>query len=102
MRDLVNGAATERPAAIFRRNTVICGAVYVVFAALLVYELRTQGRGIAYALWGTLIIPPMYVWITLAECRRAWRGEPPNENLDTALPCLGFIALAAILHSLLL
>jgi hypothetical protein len=103
MRDLVDSDQnTERPAAIFRRNTAICGTIYLFFGSVLVYALLTQSKGLAFVLWATLIIPPMYVWITFAECRRAWRGEPPNETLDTALPMLGFITLAVVLHFSLL
>jgi hypothetical protein len=106
MRDLIDSVrGTDRPAAIFRRNTLIFGVAYTLLAALLVYGLATKavGRtGFGVALWGTILIPPMYVWITFAECRRAWRGEQPNENLDSALPLLGFAALGVALHFSLL
>ena len=91
----------ERPAAIFWRNTLICAAAYALFSAGLAYAIVSGSPRTLTLFIITSTIPPIYVWVTYRECRRAWIGEEPDEVKDTAIPALTVAGFAFLAYSLL-
>lgn len=74
---------------IVRRNLICYGFFYLMAAGMLLLAFGStshHGFGPIPFFCAMLVLPPLFVWVTYRECRRAFRGELPDDDSDTSMP----------------
>ena len=78
---------------IFRRNVWVFGVFQTVIGLALLHSAITRGPYLITLACAAICIPPIFVWVTYRECRRAWRDEQIDEVSDVSLPALTIMGI---------